>query len=126
MAAIGAWLGPVAGVALFIVANWMGAIAGIFLVTARPQFPHACLLACLQAVLLFFGRIYLRSILAITNEMPFRRRGLTMTVSTKTALAFCTRPLLAGLAICLHPAEDRNAFQTICRSGDKQKSFRNA
>ena len=61
MAAIGAWLGPVAGVALFIVASWLGAIAGIFLmVTARPQFPHACLLACLQAVRLFFGRIYLR------------------------------------------------------------------
>ena len=31
MAAIGAWLGPVAGVALFIVASWLGAIAGIFL-----------------------------------------------------------------------------------------------
>ncbi|MGC6498271.1 MAG: prepilin peptidase [Candidatus Puniceispirillaceae bacterium] len=31
MAAIGAWLGPFAGVALFVVASWLGATAGIVL-----------------------------------------------------------------------------------------------
>jgi prepilin signal peptidase PulO-like enzyme (type II secretory pathway) len=35
MAALGAWLGPVAGVALFIIASWVGAMTGIFLMITR-------------------------------------------------------------------------------------------
>lgn len=35
MAALGAWLGPIAGIALFVVASWLGAIAGISLMVVR-------------------------------------------------------------------------------------------
>ena len=32
---MGAWLGPIAGIALFVVASWLGAIAGISLMVVR-------------------------------------------------------------------------------------------
>lgn len=35
MAALGAWLGPFAGVALFVIASWVGAMIGIFLMITR-------------------------------------------------------------------------------------------
>ena len=76
---------------------------------------------CGQCVYSLAEFIY-ASILAITNEMPFRRRGFTMTVSTRKLPCILHKaPCWPGLPFCLPLAADRTPSRRSVATGDKQK-----